>query len=173
MSQIEIPKNGGEQIPLISPYNEYVHLTHEQLHVPLLELMDQKGVPLVASFCRTKRLSHIGRKLERGGWDKPLIDIHAARLVLRKADFSVAAEAIFKHWPTSEEIYPGLPSFRDYVDSDTRASFNPIADRRYRATHLNIHVPFGARIAEVQLYTVADYLFYIQTKDAYLQKQRG
>jgi ppGpp synthetase/RelA/SpoT-type nucleotidyltranferase len=170
---IEIPKNIGEQLDLMSPYNQNMHLTHQELHIPLIELMKKFQVRLLSSDCRTKSLRRLREKIHRQGWDRPVPDIHAARLILGKADFVSAREAIISTWPTPEFVYLNIQSFRDYDDPETRAKYNPFRDQGYRATHLNIHVPFGARIAEVQLFTVADYAFYIRTQNEYLQRERS
>lgn len=172
MSEVRFPQNGADQLKNLGPRNIYAALTHELLHEPLLSLMDEQGLDMVASSCRTKSLKRLGEKLHRTDW-KLVADIHAVRLVLKRNDFYQARDAIFSKWPTPEFIYPGLPSFRDYGGKGVRAEFNESSDPGYKAAHINIHVPFGARIAEIQLYTVQDYLFYMRTKDQYVARQRG
>lgn len=171
MLDVKFPEHGGDQLYLLYPYNQNTQITHKLLHEPLLILMDKAGVDLVASACRTKSLKRLGEKFVRSGW-KPALDIHAARLVLRRRDFNRAKDVIFEEWPTPEYAIAGIPSFRDYGAPDIRATLNKDSNPKYKAAHINVHVPFGARIAEVQLYTVADYIFYMQTRDEYIQRQR-
>lgn len=176
MMAVEIPKNVEEQLDLLAPYNNNTHLTHQHLHTSLLDIIDKINLPIVSSFCRTKNLGRLRQKINNSTWEDPVADIHAARLVLRKTDFPKITQAIFEMWPSPESYqfsWGKLPSFRDYSIPGVRSSMNKASDHTYSATHLTIAVPFGARLAEIQLYTVNDLHFYVKTREAYLDRQKG
>ncbi len=174
MSKLEIPKNAGEQLELLGSYDN-AQITHEMLHEGLLRLAQGAEIPVISSFCRTKTLQRLQEKIMRSGRRDPIDDIHAGRLLLRRADFPIITKAIFEKWPSPEYYeysWGNLHAFRDYSNPDTKRSINPDSDHSYKPTHLTIAVPFGARLAEIQLYTVRDFFVYFSTRDAYQQRQR-
>jgi hypothetical protein len=165
-----LPRTALMQVRLFPNEAELDEVT-QRLHSEIRGVVEQQQISIIDSSARTKTLERRMDKLQRRGWDFPLPDVHGVRLILATPDTHPAAQVILDHYPSPEEYWWGLPSYRDYSDPNTKGKYNRASLSSYEAIHLNIRINEGARLAEVQIMTPEQLIIAEQTREEYLRRQ--
>ena len=147
--------SGEQQVQGLPPCKELEEVT-ANFHKNVLITLSNAGVPIILSESRTKGKARIEQKVDKDPkW--PLVDIHGARVVLEDEHIDNAVQALQRKWPTPRNLFWG-PSSIQYPIFATSTKFDQPERLIYEATHMRVHIPDGARIAEIQLQTPEQHL---------------
>jgi len=134
-------------------------------------------VDLTKSSYRAKEAVRIISKAAGRRSNLPVRDIYGIQIITDEPDRGRMRDIIQSNYPATPESFPGgMPSFRDYANSQTRdyikSTFNPHISDRYSAAHINFvfrrnNLPFFD-IAEVQIMNHAELAIYNHTREEYL-----
>ena len=173
-----LPEDVYEQLRLL-PEPEIGEEICKSLFFDIVALLNSEGIKVdfYKSGFRVKSLDRIKAKVESRNSTSPLRDIYGIQIITEERDRERIKDIIQSNYPATPKNFPdGMPSFRDYADTETReyikSKFNPHISSLYSAMHVNIvFVREGVDvcdIAEVQVMTQAELALYNHTREEYL-----
>ncbi len=170
-----MPADVYEQLAAL-PEEEVRSAICTNLALGLSILLADNGVKFEDVTARVKTKEKIERKITRRGSAGPVRDIYGVRFITREPDRGRIAKIIQSAFPnTPQKFENGMPSVREYADSETRAliqaNFNPHISDRHSALHINIvFLREGTNIydiAEVQILTPDELKIFYETREEY------
>lgn len=168
-SQIQLPRTLNDQLRLLPARREELEAIARDLELEIRRVLTAAHITIIESSQNTLPSERLAQKIDFFGVDsiKLLHDIHKIRVVVEPKDRESASVAIFANWKTPPVMPWGLPARRDHSDPETKALVNPRSFPHYRALHLTIVIPNGARLADIRIFTPEDVRIERETRPDY------